>query len=131
MRTNDASRMLVAGRRGAGHPAAVPNSEPAPAPVATSTTRPVAEFYVKASCFVTPEQRTWLNEVVGRAKLDCIDGISASDVVRLALARLHGEVGRGGFDLTAALIDQAHVEAERFPGRKNRGLPRRGLRDWS
>jgi hypothetical protein len=117
---NDASKMLSAGRRRPERPSlAAVAPEPAPK---ESTRRPVALSYVKASCFLTPDQRTWLNEVVARIKLDGLDGISASDVVRLGLARLHEEVG-DGFDLTAALVDQAHAEAERFPGRKNRGLP--------
>jgi len=120
-------RMLQAGKRQAerpAHVAVVPEPPTSPEPVAEATRQPVAESYVKASCFLTPDQRTWLNTVVAQAKLDGIDGISASDLVRLALSRLHGEVA-GGFDLTAALVDQAHAEAERFPGRKNRGLPTR------
>lgn len=124
--------MLSAGRRQAARPAhvaAVPDERlderPATAePVAEATRRPVTQSYVKVGFFVRPDQRAWLNEVAARAKLDGIDGLSASDVVRLALTRLQAEVGEG-LVLTDELVAQAHAEVEQFPGRKNRGLPQR------
>jgi hypothetical protein len=126
MAANDALKMLQAGRKPRpAHVAVVPEPPAAPpesvVPVA-ETPKPLA--YVKTSVFVTPDQRTWLNEVVARAKLDGIDGISASDVVRLALARLRAETGET-LVLTDELVRQAYDEVERFPGRKNRGLPAR------
>lgn len=138
MAANSASKMLNAGRRqasGQAHVAAVPDEPREPdapreeTPVAAellaeATRRPVAQSYVKAGFFIRPDQRAWLNEVAARAKLDGIDGLSASDVVRLALTRLQAEVGEG-LVLTDELVAQAHAEAEQFPGRKNRGLPQR------
>lgn len=145
MATNDASKMLQAGRHNEPRPthvAAVPepaDATPAPAEQATDDTAtshlvdqaPPPLAYMKTSVFVRPDQRLWLNEVAARAKLDGIDGISASDVVRLALAQLRERVDRDGqgSDAQNDLIDQlgaqAHEEAARFPGRKNRGLPQR------
>ena len=129
MAGNSVSKMLDAGKRQATRPdhvAAVPDEPVALEPAPEVTRRPVAQSYVKAGFFIRPDQRSWLNEVAARAKLDGIDGISGSDVVRLALARLQAEVGEGLL-LTDELVVQAHTEVERFPGRKNRGLPQRRL----
>jgi hypothetical protein len=133
MSTNDARKMLTAGRRRPAHVATVPDTaQPPQTEDAEPTRRPVDQAqnppsaYVKVSAFVTPEQRVWINTVAAQTKLDGIEGISASDVVRLALSHLHADYGtEDGTALLGLLIDQAHVEAEHFPGRKNRGLPKR------
>lgn len=132
MASNNALRMLDAGKRSTGRAptsvAAAPPPAPASAddsaPAAQATRSLVAESYVKAGFFITPDQRSWLNKLAARAKLDGIDGISSSGVVRLALARLRSDVD-DGLALTPELVAQAYEEAERFPGRKNRGLPAR------
>ncbi len=142
---NDAFKMLEAGRPKATQPArltfateptaSVPTPPPE-IPDAETTSRLVGQApaplaYVKTSVFLRPDQRLWLNAVAARAKLDGIDGISASDVVRLALSQLRERVDRDGEgdevqnDLIGQLSAQAHEEAIRFPGRKNRGLPQR------
>jgi hypothetical protein len=71
--------------------------------------------------FLTPEQRRWLKET---AKALPVEGLSASDVVRLAINRLWGEV-EDGLELVEALTTQAHKEAVTLIGRRNRGLPPR------
>jgi hypothetical protein len=124
---NTAAQMLSAGRERVSRPdpeptASAPEQHPIPA-VTEVTRRPVAQ-YEKISSFITPEQRQWLKDVVREAG---IDGLSGSDVVRLALARLQDDAASGELSPTEELIEQAYREAEQFPGRKNRGLPpRRG-----
>lgn len=145
MASNDASRMLNAGRSATQPTHEEQVSDPSSAEVSVSdpgsagaageqeTRRLVAGApakplaYVKTSFFIRPGQRTWLNTVVARAKLDGLDGISASDVVRLALRKLEIQCtdGLDSHVLFDQLIEQAHVEADLFPGRKNRGLPLR------
>lgn len=69
--------------------------------------------------YLTPEQRDWLRRT--DRSMD-VDGLSRSDIVRLAISRLRDDV-EGGLDLQALLIQQAHEEASRLSGRRNRGLP--------
>ena len=70
--------------------------------------------------FLTPAQRQWLKLTAKQLP----DGLSGSDIVRLAVSRLTLDV-TGGLDLVSNLTDQAHSDAEIFSGRRNRGLPPR------
>lgn len=84
--------------------------------------------YERATVYLRPGQREWLEEVLDKEVRDAsgkrIKSISASDIVRLALSRLQDELA-GGLPLLDQLIEQAANDAEVFTGRKNRGLPRR------
>ena len=97
--------------------APVGGSEPAGAGSGPARVR-----YVRSTVSLTPEQQRWVRSTT-RA-LDT-DGLSGSDLVRLALARLRQAVD-DGLPLLDLLIDQAHAEAEHHSGRRNRGLPSRG-----
>lgn len=77
-----------------------------------------AERYQKISAFVTPDQRQWLKATARGLP----EGLSASDLVRLALDQLQAAAD-DGLPLVETLIARAHVDAERFVGRRNRGLP--------
>jgi hypothetical protein len=70
--------------------------------------------------FLTPAQRQWLKLTAKQLP----EGLSGSDIVRLAVSRLTLDV-TGGLDLVSNLTDQAHSDAEIFSGRRNRGLPPR------
>ena len=76
--------------------------------------------YQRVTVFVTPAQRQWLKLTAKQLP----DGLSASDIVRLAISRLTLDV-TDGLDLVTNLTDQAHSDAEIFSGRRNRGLPPR------
>lgn len=76
--------------------------------------------YVKSTVSLTPDQRRWLKTTVPALG---IEGLSSSDLARLALARLQAEV-ENGLPLADLLVDQAHAEAKLMAGRRNRGLPR-------
>ena len=76
--------------------------------------------YQRVTVFVTPAQRQWLKLTAKQLP----DGLSASDIVRLAISRLTLDV-TNGLDLVTNLTDQAHSDAEIFSGRRNRGLPPR------
>jgi len=76
--------------------------------------------YQRITVFLTPAQRQWLKLTARQLP----DGLSGSDIVRLAMSRLAQEV-TGGLDLVSNLTDQAHSDAEVFSGRRNRGLPPR------
>ncbi len=78
--------------------------------------------YQRSTVFLTPEQRRWLKDT---ARSLPADGLSASDIVRLALVRLRAAVDEGDLELLEALTEQAHEEAQRLAGRRNRGLPPR------
>lgn len=80
----------------------------------------VALTYQRQTVFLTPDLRGWLKKT---AKDMPVEGLSASDVVRLALNELRRQVGEGSVDLVAALTAQAHREAATMAGRRNRGLP--------
>lgn len=76
--------------------------------------------YQRATVFLTPDQRRWLKDTT---KALPVDGLSASDVMRLALNELRRQVGEGTLDLVPSLVTQAHAEATTMAGRRNRGLP--------
>ena len=76
--------------------------------------------YQRVTVFLTPAQRQWLKLTAKQLP----DGLSASDIVRLAVGRLTLDV-TDGLDLVTNLTDQAHSDAEIFSGRRNRGLPPR------
>ena len=76
--------------------------------------------YQRVTVFVTPAQRQWLKLTAKQLP----DGLSASDIARLAISRLTLDV-TDGLDLVTNLTDQAHSDAEIFSGRRNRGLPPR------
>lgn len=76
--------------------------------------------FVKVATFITPHQREWIKRLPFELRLD---GVSASDVVRLALRVLENQAQAGKVDLAAELREQAHRDAKHFPGRRNRGLP--------
>lgn len=75
--------------------------------------------YERVTVFLTAEQRRWLKTTTRTLP---VDGLSASDVVRLAVNRLRQDLD-GGLGLVEALSMQAHQEAATHPGRRNRGLP--------
>jgi hypothetical protein len=83
------------------------------APAGTATT------YQRITVFLTPAQRAWLKKT-GRHLP--VDGLSVSDIVRLAVNRLSSDV-EAGLPLLAELVNQAYGEAETMTGRRNRGLP--------
>ena len=83
------------------------------------TSQPPAT-YQRVTVFLTPAQRQWLKLTAKQLP----DGLSASDIVRLAISRLTLDV-TDGLDLVTNLTDQAHSDAEIFSGRRNRGLPPR------
>lgn len=74
--------------------------------------------YERSTVFLTPDQRRWVKQTAKNLP----DGLSGSDIVRLAVARLTGDVS-AGLDLVSALSAQAYSDAEVFAGRRNRGLP--------
>lgn len=76
--------------------------------------------YEKAAVFLTPEQRQWLRST---SKGLPVEGLSMSDLVRLAVERLRTSVEEDGLPLVDELTAQAHAEAQRLTGRRNRGLP--------
>ena len=65
------------------------------------------QTYERATVFLTPDQRKWLKET---ARALPVDGLSASDVVRLAVNRLRRDVDEG-FALVEVLSAQAYEEA--------------------
>jgi hypothetical protein len=81
----------------------------------------VVERYEKTSAFLTPDQRRWLKSTVRSLP---VDGLSVSDVIRLAVDQLRESVD-GGLPLVELLTSRAYADAERFAGRRNRGLPER------
>jgi hypothetical protein len=79
------------------------------------------ERYEKTSAFLTPDQRRWLKSTVRSLP---VDGLSMSDVIRLAVDQLRESVD-GGLPLVELLTSRAYADADRFAGRRNRGLPDR------
>lgn len=133
-----ATDLLNAGRQRPGRPAEPPEQpgDMAPSrlgdvatsrPVGSTTSRAVAEStkpdgvatYQRMTVFLTSEQRRWIKDT---ARGLPVDGLSASDLVRLAVTHLHQQVD-AGLPLLEALTAQAHQEAACHPGRKHRGLP--------
>ena len=80
----------------------------------------IPNTYQRVTVFLTPTQRQWMKLTARQLP----DGLSGSDIVRLALSRLTDDV-TGGLDLVATLTTRAHSDAEVFSGRRNRGLPPR------
>lgn len=93
---------------------------PAPSSVSAGATS-ARVAYQRTAVYLTPELRRWLRETARSLP----DGLSASDVIRLALVRLGEDAARGQVELVPELVRQAHEEAERYAGRRNRGLPDR------
>jgi len=88
----------------------------------SATNQLVPQSYQRATFFLTPDQRRWLKDTAHNLSAP---GLSASDVVRLAVSRLRADIEAEGVDLVDALTAQAHAEAATHPGRRNRGLPPR------
>ncbi|WP_432524214.1 hypothetical protein [Kineococcus sp. SYSU DK006] len=82
---------------------------------------PSKATYVKVAVSLTPELRRWVKTTPAGLGLE---GLSSSDLVRLALFRLRQDV-EAGLPLADLLIIQAHEEAQRLAGRRNRGMPAR------
>ncbi len=92
------------------------------AAVGAATSSPVTEAtgrYQRLTVFLTPAQRQWLKRT-GRQMP--VEGLSVSDIVRLAVNRLSADVN-AGLPLVDELTSQAYGEAETMTGRRNRGLP--------
>ncbi len=79
-----------------------------------------SETYERMTVYLTPDQKRW---VKNSAKALPVDGLSSSDIVRLAIMRLRHAINGGDVKLVEALTEQAHEEAQRLTGRRNRGLP--------
>jgi hypothetical protein len=75
----------------------------------------------RTTVYVTDEQWRWLSRLAAQARLDELP-LSASDVIRLAIARLQDQLADD--DLRAELIAHVRAEAEQYPGRARRGLPK-------
>ena len=102
----------------------VKHREPRPARAAAPATAPAAVgeptgTYQRVTVFLTPAQRTWL-KTTGRQLP--VDGLSVSDIVRLAVTRLSEAVSEG-LPLLEELTAQAYSDAQTMTGRRNRGLP--------
>lgn len=86
-------------------------------PVQGTTALAASSRYQKTAVFFAPHQKAWLRQV----SRELPEGLSTSDVVRLAVERLLDEVD-DGLDLEPALVAQARGEAERYAGRRNSGV---------
>lgn len=75
--------------------------------------------YQRVTVFLTPAQRSWLKST-GRQLP--VEGLSVSDIVRLAITRLSLDVSQG-LPLVEELTALAHADAQTMAGRRNRGLP--------
>jgi hypothetical protein len=100
---------------------AKPNDQSTSRLVDQETSALVTQSYEKAAFFLTADQRRWLRDT---ARSLSVDGLSGSDIVRLAINRLRDDIQTGRVELVDTLIVQAHAEAATHPGRRNRGLPR-------
>ena len=78
--------------------------------------------YHRTTIYVTDEQWRWLSRLAAQARLDELS-LSASDVIRLAIARLQDQLSND-YDLRAELIAHVRAEAKQYPGRARRGLPK-------
>jgi hypothetical protein len=85
-------------------------TDPAGKPTAT---------YQRTTIFLTPDHRRWLKDTVRGLP---VDGLSVSEIVRLALNRLRADL-EDTDELVQLLTTQAHEEAKTLTGRRNRGLP--------
>ena len=95
-------------------PPAVERVSVAKAPVGEPT-----GTYQRLTVFLTPAQRSWLKNT-GRQLP--VEGLSVSDIVRLAVNRLSVDVSQG-LHLVEELTALAHADAQTMAGRRNRGLP--------
>jgi hypothetical protein len=77
--------------------------------------------YHRTTIYVTDEQWRWLSRLAAQARLDELP-LSASDVIRLAVARLRDQLSED--DLRTELIAHVRAEAKQYPGRARRGLPK-------
>jgi hypothetical protein len=77
--------------------------------------------YHRTTIYVTDEQWRWLSRLAAQARLDELS-LSASDVIRLAITRLQGQLSDDN-DLRSELIAHVRAEAKQYPGRARRGLP--------
>ena len=77
--------------------------------------------YHRTTIYVTDEQWRWLSRLAAQARLDELS-LSASDVIRLAIARLQHQLTDDD-DLRTELIAHVRAEAKQYPGRARRGLP--------
>ena len=77
--------------------------------------------YHRTTIYVTDEQWRWLSRLAAQARLDELS-LSASDVIRLAIARLQEQLSNDD-DLRTELIAHVRAEAKQYPGRARRGLP--------
>lgn len=91
----------------------------APVPAARAPVGDATGTYQRLTVFLTPAQRTWLKNT-GRQLP--VEGLSVSDIVRLAVTRLSIDVNEG-LPLVEELTALAYSDAETMAGRRNRGLP--------
>jgi hypothetical protein len=77
--------------------------------------------YHRTTIYVTDEQWRWLSRLAAQARLDELS-LSASDVIRLAIARLQDQLSDDD-KLRTELIAHVRAEAKQYPGRARRGLP--------
>jgi hypothetical protein len=77
--------------------------------------------YHRTTIYVIDEQWRWLSRLAAQARLDELS-LSASDVIRLAIARLQDQLSNDD-DLRTELIAHVRAEAKQYPGRARRGLP--------
>ena len=84
--------------------------------------QPAAKAYHRTTVYLTDEQRQWLRRAAAKAQLAGLT-VSASDVIRLALSRLQEQVSEK--QLHKELAEHVLAEAELYPGRAKRGLPKR------
>jgi Arc/MetJ-type ribon-helix-helix transcriptional regulator len=84
--------------------------------------QPAAKAYHRTTVYLTDEQHQWLRRAAAKAQLEGLT-VSASDLIRLALTRLQGQVSEKQLhkELTAHVL----AEAKLYPGRAKRGLPSR------
>lgn len=118
------TKPLVAksGRRREPKPSAAESSFASPPAANTAPATLLGEptgTYQRLTVFLTPAQRTWLKTTGRRMP---VEGLSVSDIVRLAVTRLSLDVTEG-LPLVQELTAQAHTEAQTMVGRRNRGLP--------
>jgi hypothetical protein len=80
-----------------------------------------AGSYHRTTVYLTREQWRWLSRLAARARLDEVP-LSASDVIRFAVDRLRLSLTEQ--ELRRGLIAHVRSEAEQYPGRARRGLPK-------
>jgi hypothetical protein len=95
--------------------------DPTPAPARARSGRQDVETsrYKRVTVYLTEDQHRWAREA---ARGTALDGIGASDVIRLAITRLQQAEG---LDLARELAEQAWAEVAVYRGRAKRGLPPR------